>query len=106
MAEQTAAMSSNHQRSRNECCIVRRGLLVNDASLQAIMTKAKQYGSGFRSIIIQKGSPRWNLFGDVDDMEQICWYVKNNFVASDTPFFSTWDIVRDGYYGERSVKMG
>ena len=56
----------------------------------------RAYGSGFRSIVVNRRghtpnqplkSPRWNLFGDVDDMEQIYWYVKNNLVTSDTAFF-------------------
>jgi predicted alpha/beta-fold hydrolase len=32
-------------------------------------------------------APRWNLFGDVDDMEQIYWYIKNDLADPDTAMF-------------------
>lgn len=54
------------------------------------------YGKGFRSIVVNRRghtpgrllqAPRWNLFGDVDDLEQVYWHVKNNLVDPNTPLF-------------------
>lgn len=54
------------------------------------------FGAGLRSIVVNRRghtpdqklkSPRWNLFGDVDDLEQVYWHLKDNFVTHDTAFF-------------------
>lgn len=56
----------------------------------------KAYAAGFRSIVVNRRghtplqklqSPRWNLFGDVDDLEQVYWFVKETLVAPGTPMF-------------------
>ena len=56
----------------------------------------KAFGAGFRSIVVNRRghtpnqplkSPRWNLFGDVDDLEQVYFFIKNNLVTHDTAFF-------------------
>ena len=54
------------------------------------------YGKGFRSIVVNRRghtpgtrlrAPRWNLFGDVDDMEQVYWHVKRHLINIHTPMF-------------------
>ena len=54
------------------------------------------YGKGFRSVVVNRRghtpgillkAPRWNLFGDVDDLEQVYWHVKKNLIDDDTPMF-------------------
>ena len=54
------------------------------------------YGEGFRSVVINRRghtptqplrAPRWNLFGDVPDLEQTYWYIRTQLVALDTPMF-------------------
>lgn len=54
------------------------------------------YGEGFRSVVINRRghtptqplrAPRWNLFGDVPDLEQTYWYIRKQLVAPDTPMF-------------------
>ena len=55
------------------------------------------YGAGFRSIVVNRrghspdiglGAPRWNLFGDLYDMEQVYWFVKKQLgLAPNTPLF-------------------
>lgn len=54
------------------------------------------YGKGFRSNVVNRRghtpgttlkAPRWNLFGDVDDLEQIYWHVKRNLIDDNTPMF-------------------
>eukprot|EP00934_Nitzschia_sp_Nitz4_P009419 Nitzschia sp. Nitz4//scaffold144_size56818//23871//25355//NITZ4_006534-RA/size56818-processed-gene-0.81-mRNA-1//-1//CDS//3329536507//9409//frame0 len=56
----------------------------------------RAYAQGFRSIVVNRRghtpdlrlqSPRWNLFGDVDDLEQVYWHIKKNWVSPDTPMF-------------------
>lgn len=60
----------------------------------AIIRKA--WSRGFRSIVVNRrghtpnqplASPRWNLFGDVEDMEQVYNIVRQRFATDDTPFF-------------------
>jgi len=54
------------------------------------------YGKGFRSIVVNRRmhtpgtvlkAPRWNLFGDVDDLEQVYWHVKRHLIDDNTPMF-------------------
>lgn len=54
------------------------------------------WAEGFRTVAINRRghtpdkrleAPRWNLFGDVDDLEQVYWHVKNNLVAPNTALF-------------------
>jgi len=54
----------------------------------------KAYEFGFRSIVVNRRGliqllkvPRMNIFGDVDDLEQIYNYIKRELVSNDTPFF-------------------
>lgn len=72
------------------------GLKCHSQDLPGTSIVRKAYGSGFRSVVVNRRghtpdsklqSPRWNLFGDVDDMEQVYWYVKRTFADGDTPFF-------------------
>lgn len=58
----------------------------------AIVRKA--HAAGFRSIVVNRRglvhplkSPRVNIFGDVEDMEQVYQYIKRELVTPDTPFF-------------------
>ena len=72
------------------------GLKCHSQDLPGTSIVRRAYEAGFRSIVVNRrghtpnsklSSPRWNLFGDVDDMEQVYWYIKNTFVDKDTPFF-------------------
>jgi predicted alpha/beta-fold hydrolase len=57
------------------------------------------YGKGFRSIAVNRRghhptkedklltAPRFNLFGDVDDLEQVYWHVKETKLPANTPMF-------------------
>lgn len=72
------------------------GLRCHSQDLPGNSIIRKAYGAGFRSIVMNRrghtpdmklSSPRWNLFGDVDDMEQIYWYVKQQLVTKDAPMF-------------------
>ena len=54
------------------------------------------YGRGFRSVVVNRRghtpgtvlqAPRWNLFGDVDDLEQVYWHIKNDLIEPNTPMF-------------------
>jgi hypothetical protein len=65
-----------------------------------------QYAMGIRSIVVNRRgrniiypqpkplkSPRWNLFGDVDDMEQAYWYIKEHLsVTHDTALFLLYGV--------------
>lgn len=73
------------------------GLRCYSQDMPGNMIIRKAYEQGIRSIVVNRRghtpnqplqSPRWNLFGDVDDLEQIYWYVKDQeLVASDTAMF-------------------
>ena len=72
------------------------GLRCHSQDLPGNSIIRKAYGSGFRSIVVNRRghtpnqrlkSPRWNLFGSVDDMEQVYWYIKEELVSKDTAFF-------------------
>ena len=53
------------------------------------------YGAGFRSIVVNRRghiyplqAPRWNLFGDVSDMEQVYWFIQEQLGLDEhTPLF-------------------
>ena len=54
------------------------------------------FGKKFRSIVVNRRghspgqilkAPRWSIFGDADDLEQVYWYLKDNVLAPDTAFF-------------------
>lgn len=64
----------------------------NDLPGNSIVRKA--YESGFRSIVVNRRgliqplkNPRLNIFGDVDDLEQVYHFIKRELVTQDTPFF-------------------
>ena len=72
------------------------GLQSHSQDLPGNSIVRKAFGAGFRSIVVNRRghtpnqrlkSPRWNLFGDVDDLEQVYWYIKQNLVTADTAFF-------------------
>ena len=51
------------------------------------------YSKGFRSVAVNRRghtpgeylkAPRFNLFGDVDDLEQVYWHVKDNLIPAGT----------------------
>ncbi|KAL3792772.1 hypothetical protein ACHAWO_002377 [Cyclotella atomus] len=72
------------------------GLSSHSQDLPGNSIVRKAYGVGFRSIVVNRRghtpnqrlkSPRWNLFGDVDDLEQVYWFIKQNLVTNDTAFF-------------------
>ena len=54
------------------------------------------FARGFRSVVFHRRghtpnqplqSPRWNLFGDVDDFEQVYWYIHDQYLTPTTPLF-------------------
>jgi predicted alpha/beta-fold hydrolase len=72
------------------------GLKCHSQDLPGNSIIRRAYGSGFRSIVVNRRghtpnqrlkSPRWNLFGDVDDLEQVYWFIKDHLVTQDTAFF-------------------
>ena len=72
------------------------GLQSHSQDLPGNSIVRKAFGAGFRSIVVNRRghtpnqrlkSPRWNLFGDVDDLEQVYWYIKRELVTNDTAFF-------------------
>ncbi len=49
---------------------------------------------GIRSIVVNRrghveplSAPRWNIFGDVDDLEQVYFYIKDKLLPKETPMF-------------------
>jgi predicted alpha/beta-fold hydrolase len=72
------------------------GLRCHSQDLPGTMIVRLAFQKGFRSIVFHRrghtidqplSSPRWNLFGDVDDLEQVYWHIKNTLLAPDTPIF-------------------
>lgn len=72
------------------------GLRCHSQDLPGNSIVRTMYGKGFRSIVINRRghtpntllkAPRWNLFGDVDDLEQVYWYTKNTLIDLHTPMF-------------------
>ena len=72
------------------------GLRCYSQDLPGQMIMRRAYAEGFRSVVINRRghtpgmplkSPRWNLFGDIDDMEQVYWHLKENLVDQYTPMF-------------------
>ncbi len=72
------------------------GLRCYSQDMPGNMIIRKAFEKGIRSIVVNRRghtpnqplkSPRWNLFGDVDDLEQIYWYVKDELVTADTAMF-------------------
>lgn len=72
------------------------GLRCYSQDMPGNMIIRKAYSKGFRSIVVNRRghtpglrlqSPRWNLFGDVDDLEQVYWYIKNELVTEGTAMF-------------------
>jgi hypothetical protein len=50
------------------------------------------WAAGIRTVAINRRghtpdqplkAPRWNLFGDVDDLEQVYWHVKKNLIGEE-----------------------
>lgn len=72
------------------------GLRCTSDDLPGNMIVRVAYGQGIRSIAINRRghtpdqllkAPRWNLFGDVDDLEQVYWHIKTSLLAPNTPIF-------------------
>jgi predicted alpha/beta-fold hydrolase len=72
------------------------GLRCNSQDLPGNMIVRRAFGAGFRSIVVNRRghtpdqplqAPRWNLFGDVDDLEQVYWHIHDTFAAPHTPYF-------------------
>jgi predicted alpha/beta-fold hydrolase len=72
------------------------GLRCHSQDLPGTMIVRKAYEKGFRSIVFHRrghtvdqplSSPRWNLFGDVNDLEQVYWHIKNGLLSPNTPIF-------------------
>jgi predicted alpha/beta-fold hydrolase len=72
------------------------GLRSHSQDMPGNMIIRRAYAEGFRSVVMNRRghtpgmplkAPRWNLFGDVDDMEQIYWYIKKHLTDPDTAMF-------------------
>mmetsp|Transcript_6273 Transcript_6273/g.13049 ORF Transcript_6273/g.13049 Transcript_6273/m.13049 type:complete len:482 (-) Transcript_6273:40-1485(-) len=72
------------------------GLRCHSQDMPGNMIIRLAYEAGFRSIAINRRghipgqklkAPRWNLFGDIDDLEQTYWKVKEDMLEPDTPIF-------------------
>lgn len=110
--------NNDHFNSSSPIILIAPGLRCysQDVPDQTLIRKA--YAEGFRSIVINRRghtpgirltSPRWSIFGDIHDTEQVYWHIKDNLVGPNTPFFfhgissgtaitvhglSTWDAQR------------
>lgn len=72
------------------------GLRCYSQDMPGNMIIRRLYGEGFRSVVVNRRghtpdqklqAPRWNLFGDVDDLEQVYWHIQREWAAPHTPFF-------------------
>ena len=72
------------------------GLRCYSQDMPGNMIIRRLYGEGFRSVVVNRRghtpgqklkAPRWNLFGDVDDLEQVYWHVQQEWAAPHTAFF-------------------
>jgi len=72
------------------------GLRCYSQDMPGNMIIRRAYAEGFRSLVVNRRghtpgvplkAPRWNLFGDVDDLEQVYWHIKTNFLDPNTPIF-------------------
>ncbi|GMH67400.1 hypothetical protein TrRE_jg252 [Triparma retinervis] len=82
--------------SSSPVVLVAPGLRCFSQDLPSNMIIRRLWAEGFRTVAINRRghtpdkrleAPRWNLFGDVDDLEQVYWHVKNNLVAPNTALF-------------------
>ena len=67
------------------------GLRCNGQDIPGNMLIRRAYGAGFRSIVVNRRghtpdlllqAPRWNLFGDIDDMEQVYWHIRQKLLLN------------------------
>ncbi|CAB9520242.1 Alpha beta hydrolase [Seminavis robusta] len=72
------------------------GLRCESQDMPGTMLVRRAFGAGFRSIVVQRRghtphqplrAPRWNLFGDVDELEQVYWHITRHYAAPHTPMF-------------------
>ena len=72
------------------------GLRCYSQDMPGNMIIRRAFGEGFRSIVVNRRghtpdqklqAPRWNLFGDVDDLEQVYWHIQQEWAAPHTAFF-------------------
>lgn len=72
------------------------GLRCYSQDMPGNMIIRKAFQNGFRSVVMHRRghtpdqklkSPRWNLFGDVDDLEQVYWMIKDQLATPTTPMF-------------------
>ncbi|GMI05012.1 hypothetical protein TrLO_g2865 [Triparma laevis f. longispina] len=72
------------------------GLRCHSQDMPGNMIIRLAYEKGIRSIAINRRghileqllrAPRWNLFGDIDDLEQTYWHIKENLLDPNTPMF-------------------
>ncbi|GMI45740.1 hypothetical protein TrCOL_g13462 [Triparma columacea] len=87
---------STNFNSSSPVVLVAPGLRCFSQDLPSNMIIRRLWAEGFRTVAINRRghtpdqllkAPRWNLFGDVDDLEQVYWHVKNNLVAPNTALF-------------------
>ena len=72
------------------------GLRCHSQDMPGNMIIRLAFEAGFRSVAINRRghipgqklkAPRWNLFGDIDDLEQTFWKVKEDMLEPNTPIF-------------------
>ena len=65
------------------------GLRCKSQDIPGNMIVRRAYGAGFRTIVMNRRghstehrlqAPRWNLFGDVQDLEQVYWYIRHELL--------------------------
>lgn len=92
--DETSEYSRNFNKS-SPVILYAPGLRSNSQDLPGNSVVRRAYEAGFRSIVVNRRghtpnqplkSPRWNLYGDADDMEQVYWHLKDNWVTEKTPF--------------------
>jgi len=93
--QHTAANTTNFTRT-SPIIFFQPGLRSHSQDLPGNMIVRRAYAEGFRSVVVNRRghtpgrrlkAPRFNFFGDVEDFEQVYWYVKHELAGPNTPLF-------------------
>ena len=72
------------------------GLRCFSQDLPGVTIIRAAYGKKFRSVVVNRRghtpnqilkAPRWNIFGDIDDLESVFFFLKDEVLAPNTAFF-------------------
>ena len=85
----TAHLLYPHFNASSPIILIAPGLRCNSQDIPGNMIVRRAYGAGFRTIVMNRRghstehrlqAPRWNLFGDVNDLEQVYWYIRHELL--------------------------